>query len=278
MSDNWVVENLNNSLQSWNGKFSEIITLITQAPTEFRNGAIWNIMQNVYGALQAIGLALLVLFFVGGVMKTCSNLTEVKRPEQALKLFIRFALAKGVIVYGMELMLAVFKIIQGIITTIVNSSGFTNATPMSLPQEIVTAINNCTFFESIPLWAVSLIAGLVITVLAFVIILTVYGRFFKLYLYTAVSPILLATFGGEPTQSIGRNFVKSFIAVCFEGVIIALSCVIFSVFATTAPTVDVNASAVAMVWKYVGEVIFNMLVLVGTIKIADRVSHEITGL
>lgn len=278
MSDNWVVENLNNSLQSWNGKFSEIITLITQAPTEFRNGAIWNVMQNVYGALQAIGLALLVLFFVAGVMKTCSNLTEVKRPEQALKLFIRFALAKGVITYGMELMLAVFKIIQGIITTIVNSSGFTNATPMSLPQEIVTAIDSCTFFESIPLWAVSLIAGLIITVLAFVIILTVYGRFFKLYLYTAVSPILLATFGGEPTQSIGRNFVKSFIAVCFEGVIIALSCVIFSVFATTAPTVDVNASAVAMVWKYIGEVIFNMLILVGTIKIADRVSHEITGL
>ena len=228
MSDNWVVQNLNNALETWNGKFNEIISIITQSPTDFRGGAIWNVIVNINGALQAIGLALLVLFFVSGLLKTCSNFNEVKRPEHAIKLFIRFAISKGIIVYGMELMLAIFKIMQGVISTIINSSGFGNENSMILPTEIVTAIESCGFFESIPLWAVTLIGGLIVTVLSFVMILTVYGRFLKLYLYTAIAPIPLSTFAGEPSQSVGKNFLKGYVGVCFEGVIIVLACVIFS--------------------------------------------------
>lgn len=106
MSDNWVVQNLENALETWNGKLSEIWTLITQSPETFKGGSIWSVIVNIHGALQAIGYGLLVLFFVMGVMKTCGSFAEVKKPEHALKLFIRFALAKGVVTYGMELMLA----------------------------------------------------------------------------------------------------------------------------------------------------------------------------
>ena len=181
---NWIVGNLQNALDTWNGKLSEIYTLVTQSPADFKGGAIWNIILNINGALQAIGFALLVLFFVVGVVKTCTNFSELKRPEQAVKLFLRFAIAKGIVTYGLDLMLAIFKIIQGIVTTIMAKSTF-QASSMSLPQQVIDAINSCNFFDSIPLWAVTLIGGLFVTVLSFVMILTVYGRFFKLYLYTA---------------------------------------------------------------------------------------------
>lgn len=115
-------------------------------------------------------------------------------------------------------------------------------------------------------------------ILSFIMILTVYGRFFKIYLYTAISPIAFSSFGGEPTQNIGKSFLKSYAAVCLEGVIIILSCIIFSLFAANPPTVDTNAEAVTMVWKYIGELIFNMLVLVGTVKISDRIVREMLGL
>ena len=91
MSDNWVVQNLENALNTWNEKLAEIWQLITQSPENFKGGTIWNVIVDIHGAVQAIGLALLVLFFVVGVMRTCGNFAEVKRPEQALKLFIRFA-------------------------------------------------------------------------------------------------------------------------------------------------------------------------------------------
>ena len=277
-SDNWIVQNLQNALETWNDKISEIWTLITQSPAEFKGGTIWNVIINIHGAVQAIGLALLVLFFVVGVMKTCGSFAEVKKPEHALKLFIRFAIAKIVVTYGLDLMLALFKIIQGVIATIIQASGFGSATQTVLPQEIITAVESCGFFESIPLWAVTLIGGLFITVLSFIMIMTVYGRFFKLYLYTAIAPVPLSTFAGEPTQQVGKSFLKSYCAVCLEGAIIVLSCIIFSLFASSPPVVDASAAAVTQVWKYIGELIFNLLVLVGTIKLSDRVVREMMGL
>ena len=277
-SGNWVIDNLNNALQTWNDKLSEVWQLVAQSPTEFKGGGIWNVIVNIHGALQAIGLALLVLFFVIGVVKTCGSFAEVKKPEHALKLFIRFVLAKSVVTYGLELMMALFNIVQGIISTIMRSAGFGVTTQTVLPETITQAIEDCGFFESIPLWAVTLIGSLFITVLSFIMIMSVYGRFFKLYLYTAIAPIPLASFAGEPSQSIGKSFLKGYAAVCLEGAIIVLACVIFSVFASSPPVVDTSASAVTMVWSYVGELIFNMLVLVGAVKMADRVVREMMGL
>lgn len=278
MSDNWVVQNLTNALETWNDKLSEIWLLITQSPENFKGGAIWSVIVSIHGALQAIGYALLVVFFVVGVMKTCGSFAEIKKPEHAVKLFVRFALAKGLISYGMELMLALLNIVQGVISSIMNAAGFGGAQQTVLSQEIITAVEECGFFESIPLWAVTLIGGLFIWVLSFVMILSVYGRFFKMFMYTAIAPIPLSSFAGEPSQNIGKSFLKGYAAVCLEGAIIVLACIIFSVFAASPPVVDVDAAAVSMVWSYIGELIFNMLILVGSIKMADRIVHEMMGL
>ena len=240
MSDNWVVQNLENALNSWNEKMSEIWQLVTQSPEDFKGGSIWSVIVNIHGAVKAIGLALLVLFFVVGVMKTCGSFAELKKPEHAIKLFVRFAIAKGVVTYGLELMMALFKIVQGLISTIMNASGLGAADQTVLPAEMVTAIEDCGFFESVPLWAVTLIGSLVITVLSFIMIMSVYGRFFKLYLYTALAPVPLSTFAGEPTQNVGK-------------------------------------SPVSMVWSYIAELIFNMLILVGAVKMADKIVHEMLG-
>ena len=278
MSDNWVVQNLQNALETWNSKFAEIWSLLTQSPETFKGGAIWNVILNIHGALQAIGYALLVLFFVIGVVKTCGSFAEVNKSEHALKLFIRFAIAKGVITYGLELLLKLMAIMQGVISQIMSASGISSSNSTILPQSIIDAIEDCGFWESIPLWAVTLIGGLFITVLSFIMIMSVYGRFFKIYMYSAIAPVPLSTFAGEPTQNVGKTFLKSFCAVLLEGAIIVLACIIFSVFASSPPVVDSSASAVTQVWSYIGELIFNMLVLVGSVKMADRIVREMMGL
>ena len=278
MSDNWVVQNLQNALDTWNSKLAEIWQILTQSPENFKGGGIWQVIVQIHGALQAIGYALLGLFFVVGVVKTCGSFTEVKRPEHALKIFIRFAIAKGVVTYGLELMMALFNIVQGITSTIMKTAGFGSTEDTVLPDEIIKAVEDCGFFESIPLWAVTLIGGLFITVLSFIMIMSVYGRFFRLYLYTAIAPIPLSSFAGEPSQNIGRSFLKSYAAVCLEGAIVVLACIIFSLFASSPPVVDPDAAAVTMVWSYIGELIFNMLVLVGAVKMSDRVVREMMGL
>ena len=226
-SGNWIVDNLNSALEMWNGRLAEIWQLISTSPESFKGGGVWNVIVNINDGLKAVGYALLVLFFVMGVVKTCGSFTEIKRPEVAFK----------------------------------------------------SVIEDVGFIDSIPLWAVTLLGSLFIWVLSLVMILTVYSRFFKLYIATAIAPIPLASFAGQPSSSIGVAFLKSYAAICMEGCVIVLACVIFSAFASSPPAIaDDTLAAATIVWNYVGELIFNMLVLVGAIKMSDRIIRELMGL
>ena len=279
MSDNWIVQNLNSALETWNEKLSEIWTLLSQDPEKFKGGAIWDVMNTVNGALKGIGYGLLVLFFAVGIVKTCGSFADMKKPEHALKAFIRFALAQGAVKYGMELMTAIFSIVQGIVSTIMKKSGMTGGNVTQLPEAIVEKVESVGMLESIPLWIVTLLGSLLITILSFIMILTVYGRMFKLYMYTAIAPVPVATFAGEPTQSIGKNFIRSYVGVCLEGAVIVLACIIFSAYAASPPAVgSVDMSAVTVVWEYIGELVFNLLILVGAVKASDRIVKEMMGL
>ena len=279
MSDNWVVQNLQNALETWNEKLAEIWQLITTTPQSFKGGGIWTVIVDIHGAVQAIGFALLVLFFVVGVVKTCGSFAELKKPEMAFRCFVRFVLAQAAIGHGMELMMALFNIAQGMVSTIMSSSGLTAVSATALPSEMVTTIESVGFIDSIPLWAITLLGSLFIWVLSLVMILTVYSRFFKLYMATAIAPIPLASFAGQPSSSIGVAFLKSYAAICLEGCVIVLACVIFSAFASSPPAITDSILAPAtIVWNYIGELIFNMLVLVGAIKMSDRLIRELMGL
>ena len=278
MDDNWIVQNLENAINTWNEKLAEIWQLLTVPLDQFKGGFIWNVIVDINSAIQAIGLALLVLFFVAGVMKTCGSLSEIKRPEQALRLFIRFVIAKTLVTYGMDIMIALFNIGQGIVVTIMDTASVSIPEGATLPPELVTAITDCGFLDSIPLWAITIIGSLFITVLAFIMIMTVYARFFKLYMYTALSPLPLSTFAGESTQNTGKTFIKSYSAVLLEGSAIVLACIIFSIFTSSPPEIDTTVAATTQVWKYIGELVFNMLVLVGSIKMSDRIIRDMMGL
>lgn len=125
------------------------------------------------------------------------------------------------------------------------ASGLTAATPMALPGELVDIIEDVGFIESIPLWAITLLGSLFIWVLSLVMILTVYSRFFKLYMATAIAPLPLASFAGQPSSSVGVAFLKSYAAICLEGCVIVLACVIFSGYAASPPALADASNAAA---------------------------------
>ena len=179
----------------------------------------------------------------------------------------------------MDLLVDVFDVCSGIVATAAGSIGGLTGASVALPQEIADAIGDVGFLASIPLWLVTLLGSLFITVLAFIMILTVYGRFFKIYMYAALSPVALASFAGEGPSHFGKAFLRSYVGVCMEGAVIVLACIIFSAFSSSGtPVVDSSESVVTQVWSYLGEVIFNLLVLVGLVKSADHIVKEMLGL
>ncbi len=279
MSDNWIVNILENALTDWNGKLSEIWTLLTQTPQTFKGGDIWTVISGIHTAMVGIGYGLLVLFFAMGVFQSAASFKDFQRPEFALRHFIRFVLAKVAVGSCMEIMTAIFSVCGGVVATVMSGMGGSVSTAATLPAEIVTAIEGLGLLESIPLWLVSLLGSLFITVMSFILLLTVYGRFFRLYLFTALAPLPLASFAGEGTAASGKAFLKNYIGVCMEGAVIVLACLIYSAFlSSSTPAADASLPAVTMAWQYIGQLIFNMLILTGLVKGADRVVKEMLGL
>lgn len=279
LSDNWIVGNLQSAFNTWNGKLTEIWSLITTTPETFRGGTVWGTIVTINDAMKAVGYGLLVLFFAMSIFQTAASFRDFQRPEFVLRHFIRFVLAKLAVGSAMEIMTGIFSVCGGIVQTVMGGIGGMAAASITVPQEIVDAIEDVGFLASIPLWLVSLLGSLFITVMSFILILTVYGRFFRLYFYTALAPLPLASFAGEGTSFAGTAFLKSYVGVCLEGAIIVLACLIFSAFMSSgAPVVDTSLSAVTMSWQYIGETIFNMLVLVGLVKGAERIVKEMFGL
>lgn len=273
---NWIIDILNYSFGFWSDAMRQIHELLLTSPEALRGGSVYRIMSGIHGGLKAVSYALLVLFFLAGVVRATTSFSEIKRPEAALKLFIRFAVAKAIVTYSMDLLSGIFRIVQGILRKVSDHAGSFLTEGVRLPEVIERKILECGFLDSIPLWIVSMIGALLITVLSFVMILTVYSRFFKLYMYTAVAPVPLSSFAGEGTGQIGKQFLKSYAGVCLQGVMILIACVIYSAFAET-PTVPGDTNATTMVFVFVFQMVFNFLLLVGSVRMSERVVKEMIG-
>lgn len=254
-------------------------SLLTTSPQSFKGGTIWGIITTINGVLGAIGTALLVLFFTVGVIKTCGSFAELRKPETAIKVFIRFAIAKALIDNSLSLLVDFVVIIQDVIKDITASNPIGTSLEFIIPSEMQSTFDGIGILDgAIPVWAVCFIAHLAFVVIAIVLLLTVYGRFFRIYMYAAIAPLPLATMAGQPTENIAKSFLKSFAGVCLQGVVIVLACIIFTAYAASMPEMDTTLEPIVMVWKYVTEVIFNMLVLVGLVKGSDRIIHDMMGL
>lgn len=253
--------------------------ILTTSPQTFKGGTIWSIISTINGVLGAIGTALLVLFFTVGVIKTCGSFAELRKPETAVKVFIRFAIAKYLIDNCLTLLVDFVTIVQGIISKVTGASSIGTALEFTIPSEVQSTFEGIGILDgAIPIWAVCFIAHLAFIVVGLVLLLTVYGRFFRIYMYAAIAPIPLSTMAGQPTENIAKSFLKSFAGVCLQGVVIVLACVIFTAYAASMPQMNTSYEPLKMVWIYVTEVVFNMLVLVGLVKGSDRIIHDMMGL
>ena len=258
---------------------AEMWALLTTSPQAFKDGAIWRIITSINGVLGAIGTALLVLFFTVGVIKTCGSFAELKKPETAVKVFIRFIIAKWLIDNCLSILVNFVTIVQSIITSVTSASSIGTALEFAIPSDVQTTFEGIGILDgAIPVWAVCFISHLAMIVISIVLLLTVYGRFFRIYMYTAIAPIPLSTMAGQPTENIARSFLKSYAGVCLQGVVIVLACVIFTAFAGSMPEMDTSAEPLEMVWKYVSDLIFNLLILLGLVKGSDRIIHDMMGL
>lgn len=273
--------------------FSTTGTFLTKGLNEFAPD-VNTIMEQISGSLQAIGYAMLIILTLWNIVKTTTSFVELKRPEVFGKVFIRFILTKYVIGYGWTLVNQLFGLFASITESIFNSSGIAinGAWSISYPnvdtswfsQILDTVSRIINPLGSIPGMILSVLAFIVALVVVVTVLLTVMGRFFKIYLFAALAPLPMACFGSESTNDIGRSYIRGFLSVCAEGLIIGLAMIVFAAY-LSMPISHMFESEEIFQWlpsgvedmMYCFSTIFNMLLFLGIVKSSDSVVQRIFG-
>lgn len=221
------MSNLQHAFNSWTESLTKVYGIISISPQNW-NPDVWAVVKTINAGLTATAASLLVMFFFIGYLKQASNLKEIKKLENVLSLLIRLAIAIGLVGASMDIMLWIFEIMQGIFSTIFQSSSA--VFNMTVPGKIEDALKDVDFLstEGIEIAIIGLILRLTVFVISIILIVIVWGRFLNLYLHFAVAGCFLSTFASESTVHIGMAFLKSFVNVCFQAAIITLALVIYS--------------------------------------------------
>lgn len=280
------IENLlNYSLKIWANTLSVIIKVLTTPLDQMFDGTVWKVIKTVCQALEAVGTTILIICFLMGVVSALSSLVDTRRGENAAKVFIRFIIAKEVVTRGLEIMLGIMSLSQSIISKIIKATGIEKtiskaAGSNNVPSEIIDSISDAKLMTRIGCWLIALLGVVVMVAVCIIILLTVYSRFFKVYIYTAISPIPLATFGAVSTSKVGKGFLRSYGAICLEAVVIILACVIFSAITQSTAGLGLDgvisggADASSKLLNYSIQHIISMLILLAVVKASDRLVRE----
>lgn len=277
----WVLEIIENCIALWNSTLATIWGMLTQSPETFHDGTVWAAIEKIFTALQGAGYGLLVLFFAMSFFKHTVSFREFRHPEQIVGYLIRFAAAKVLISQGMEVVKLIFTICGSFIGDIAAQMGGLSSIAATIPENIRTAIEDANIVSQIFIYLVSLILAAIVIVLSISLLMTVYGRFFRIYMYVAVAPLPMSTFAGELTSRHGRTYIQGLIGACLEALVIVIACIIFSAFASTDSTdlaLNFGDSGVGLILAYMLKVIIQMMILGSMVKAADRTVKELFAL
>lgn len=287
------------------GTFTEavvaLLNLAMQTAYNFLTKNIYSFSPGIAGKIEAVNIALQIVAYVIFLILTFLNITssaisieELKRPDTILKLMLRCIFTYVAIGAAWDIICGITAGAGWIIEIAFNGSGLVVedswvgvVAPDFGESQLFKFIGliSSVFTQGlslIPAMSVGLIGFCVAAVLCVEIILTVIGRYFKIYVLGAIAPLGIVCFASNETRQYARNFVNAFIGFSVEGLVIAMALIVFAGY-LESPLIDtvvfegifswLGDSAKELAYSY--EQIFDMLLFLGIVKGSDQIVHQI---
>lgn len=214
------------ALNVWNTMIKSVYALLTESPSEFKNGEIWKVVKKVNPYFVTVGTVLVSLFFVIGLFREQVDLRREMSLEGAIKLFARLSVAEWLLVNTFYIIDAIFGAATWLIGKILTGD----------VQTMTLSKSEWKFFESVDLidavvFAIfGFICFIAIIIMALVMIYTVYSRFFKVYMSAPFSALAVSGVAGGGLGYVAKANISNMIAYALEGVAIAMALVICNKF------------------------------------------------
>lgn len=229
---------LEKAFNTWTETLNSVMGIISQSPQEW-NADVWGVIKSINASLTFVASSLLVLFFFMGFLKSGIDLKEIKKPEVVISLFIKLAIAVTITSFSLDILINIFSVTQGIMATIAKSgSAVFN---MTMPKVIADATEDVSFLKNPEVSIIGLLLRIAIFIISIALEVIVWARYVKLYLHCAVAGCFFSTFASESTWNVGIAFIKSFLNVAFQAIIVILALIIYSKLISSNHTAAIEA-------------------------------------
>ena len=265
-----IMDQLSGLFDSVNTQVGDIATQVGQTPANFSPG-VFSMIRNVSESV-IIPIAGMILTFIA-----CYELIQMIIDHNNLANFETWIFFKWVfktfvavtlITNTFPIVMAVFDVSQHVInsaggiiagSTAVDASGLENMKGTLEAMELGPLFG--LFFQS-------MIVQVTIKVLGVVIFVIVYGRMIEIYLMTSLAPIPFSTFGNREQSMVGQNYLRSLLALGFQGFLIMI-CV--GIYAVLIQSISFSDDIIASIWGVLGYTVLLCFTLFKTGTLAKSV-------
>lgn len=306
---NWILSTLQASIAFFDAWMSQLYDVLMLDPISYQNGAIWATVSKIYDALMGSAVSILTIGFYVALIHDSGEFIKTRHFGSVVWTFILLCITASLLLGGKYILLLIFWCFKEILQAVTgpNGTNFLDLSWVELPKQVKLATSGLGATKATLFFIVVLIFALVIMVCSFTIIMVVYGRLFNIYLHLAVAPLALACGAAGPLRGTFASYLRSFVGVCLQGVVIVIVCMVFSAFANnfdfnTVQTSDqqivelkedmteeefqawweqwgmdnkeLEAKKAEVLWTYLSQMLFLYLIMAGMIKGADNFIHQ----
>ena len=213
-------------------KMDIFLTLLTTDLTTYNGGGIWVAIVNVYNVLLTVGVTLANMFIWAELIESISRWVEIRKGSVLAFFAIQIIIVNAIIYYSKDILLTIYQIVLGITSSVMESTGIvtedgTTFFHISVPEEFTEAVESLTVTQSIGMVVMIIVVSIWICISTIGVLLIVYTRIFNIYLLIAISPLAFACAMSRRTRFVFTNFLKNFISVSLEAVVLVLTMYIF---------------------------------------------------
>lgn len=306
---NWILSTLQASIAFFDAWMSQLYDVLMLDPISYQNGAIWATVSKIYDALMGPAVSILTIGFYVALIHDSGEFIKTRHFGSVVWTFILLCITASLLLGGKYILLLIFWCFKEILQAVTgpNGTNFLDLSWVELPKQVKLATSGLGATKATLFFIVVLIFALVIMVCSFTVIMVVYGRLFNIYLHLAVAPLALACGAAGPLRGTFASYLRSFVGVCLQGVVIVIVCMVFSAFANnfdfnTVQTSDqqivelkedmteeefqawweqwgmdnkeLEAKKAEVLWTYLSQMLFLYLIMAGMIKGADNFIHQ----
>lgn len=313
---NWILSTLQASIDFFNAWMTTLYDVLMLDPISYQNGTIWATVSKIYDALMGPAVSILIIGFYIALIHDSGEFIKTRHFGSVVWTFILLCITASLLQGGKYILLLIFWCFKEILQTVTGPDGtnFLDLSWVELPRQIKLATSGLGATKATMSFIVVLLFALVIMVCSFTIIMVVYGRLFNIYLHIAVAPLALACGAAGPLRSTFVSYLKSFVGVCLQGVVIVIVCMLFSAFANSydfstttteseelvgfwdftdldteeefeqywtnwqaqnqLSSKELEAKKTEILWKYLSQMLFLYLIMAASIKTADNFIHQ----